>query len=124
MKVINGLLEAASYFENARLPELFCGFSRKESRVPIDYPTSSSPQAWASGTIPFMVTTMAGLEAEASNRRLKLKPSLIPGLQEITYEGIKIADSYVSFKLSRRDSRVKVEITDNPADIDISVEQV
>jgi glycogen debranching enzyme len=123
IKIMNGLLGAASYFENARLPELFCGFSRSESRIPIDYPTSSSPQAWASGTLPFMVTTMAGLEAQA-NRQLKIKPSLVPGLQEVVYEGIKIASSHVSFSLRQEDRQVKVEIIDNPADIDISVEEV
>lgn len=42
-----GLLNAAAAF-GGRLPELYRGFPRSEFASPVPYPTSCSPQAWAS----------------------------------------------------------------------------
>lgn len=52
-RVANGLLDAADRFD-ARLPELFCGFARERYTDPIPYPTSCSPQAWATAA-PFLL---------------------------------------------------------------------
>jgi glycogen debranching enzyme len=45
-RVAEAVLDAAGHFGH-RLPELFCGFSRTDYPVPVPYPTSCSPQAWA-----------------------------------------------------------------------------
>lgn len=42
-RICSLMLQAASYFPEFRLPELFCGFPRDESLFPVEYPTSSSP---------------------------------------------------------------------------------
>ncbi|PZR54395.1 amylo-alpha-1,6-glucosidase [Xylanimonas oleitrophica] len=52
-RVTDGLVDAASAFDG-RLPELFCGFDRHDKPVPVPYPTSCSPQAWAAA-VPFEV---------------------------------------------------------------------
>ncbi|NHN46448.1 hypothetical protein G9464_02375 [Halostella sp. JP-L12] len=41
------ILDAATYFEHDRLPELYCGFDA--TRDPIEYPAACTPQAWAAG---------------------------------------------------------------------------
>ncbi|MHB1786348.1 MAG: amylo-alpha-1,6-glucosidase, partial [Acidimicrobiales bacterium] len=41
------LFEAAEAFDY-RLPEVFAGFDRTETLLPIEYPTASRPQAWSS----------------------------------------------------------------------------
>ncbi|MEX2421492.1 MAG: glycogen debranching protein, partial [Actinomycetota bacterium] len=43
-RVAIALLEAAAYTEY-RLPEVFAGYPRTDSRFPVRYPTASSPQA-------------------------------------------------------------------------------
>lgn len=48
-RVAAGLFDAAIRF-GGRLPELFCGFDRGEYDLPVPYPTSCSPQAWASAS--------------------------------------------------------------------------
>ncbi|WP_434615184.1 glycogen debranching N-terminal domain-containing protein [Arthrobacter sp. A5] len=45
-RVAGGLLDAAEAF-NYRLPELFAGYSRRQAPVPVPYPMSCFPQAWA-----------------------------------------------------------------------------
>jgi glycogen debranching enzyme len=54
-------LEAAESFRH-RLPEVFAGYARDETRFPVEYPTACSPQAWASGAPLLFLWTLLGLE--------------------------------------------------------------
>jgi glycogen debranching enzyme len=72
MTVINAMIDASTFFEHSRLPELFCGFARDRTPFPIDYPVACSPQAWASGSIILMLQTMAGISTADS--RLQVNP--------------------------------------------------
>lgn len=49
-RVAEGLVEAARIRGNDRLPELFAGFSRDETEVPVEYGEACEPQAWAAAT--------------------------------------------------------------------------
>ena len=60
-RIALALLEAATSFRY-RLPEVFAGYPRSLTRVPVEYPTASSPQAWASGTPLLLVRALLGLE--------------------------------------------------------------
>jgi glycogen debranching enzyme len=44
--VAMGILESAPFFDH-RLPEAFAGYPRELTKVPVEYPTACSPQAWA-----------------------------------------------------------------------------
>ena len=75
-RISDGLLDAATAFDG-RLPELFCGFDRSDQPVPVRYPTSCSPQAWAAA-VPFELLRIAlglepsggGLDVGATPRRV------------------------------------------------------
>jgi len=82
-KVINGLIKAAQCFKYNRLPELFYGFSQKEIKRPIEYPVACSPQAWASGSIYLIVQSLLGIDADAINNRIYLKPILPEGINKV-----------------------------------------
>ena len=69
----SGLLDAAEAF-GGRLPELFCGFPRDEFSPPVPYPTSCSPQAWASAAPLLLVRAFLGLEPDVPARRLRVRP--------------------------------------------------
>lgn len=55
------LLDAASHFGH-RLPEVFAGYSRADTVVPVAYPTACSPQAWATAAPLLLLRIMLGLE--------------------------------------------------------------
>ncbi|MBA2571310.1 MAG: amylo-alpha-1,6-glucosidase [Chloroflexi bacterium] len=57
------LFEAAGAFEY-RLPEVFAGFDRETTAVPVEYPTASRPQAWAAAAPMLAIRTLLGLDAE------------------------------------------------------------
>ncbi|MFX0574886.1 glycogen debranching N-terminal domain-containing protein [Nocardia nepalensis] len=60
-RVIDGVLDASTRF-GYRLPELFSGFDRAEFDAPVPYPTSCSPQAWASAAPLLFMRSMLRLE--------------------------------------------------------------
>ncbi len=58
-----GMLVAAPYFQH-RLPEVFAGFPRADTAIPVEFPTASRPQAWAAGTPLLLLSTVLGLAPE------------------------------------------------------------
>ncbi len=78
---------AAGAFFNYRLPEVFAGFERGETEFPVEYPTASSPQAWATGTTFLALRTILGLEAR--DGKLIDSPSLTEHISYLSIQGIK-----------------------------------
>jgi glycogen debranching enzyme len=77
-RIAYAILEAATYFD-WRLPEVFAGYARSVTHFPVEYPTASSPQAWATGTPLLLLRVILGLEPAGD--RLASDP-VLP--QEIT----------------------------------------
>jgi glycogen debranching enzyme len=67
-KVALATLEAATFFRH-RLPEVFAGYRRGRTSFPVEYPTASSPQAWATGAPLLMVRVLLGLEPAGDQLR-------------------------------------------------------
>jgi glycogen debranching enzyme len=81
-RIAYALLEASTYFD-WRLPEVFAGYPRSLTHFPVEYPTASSPQAWATGTPLLLLRAILGLEP--GDGELLTDPVLPP---EITYLGL------------------------------------
>lgn len=62
-RLVWALFEAAEEFDY-RLPEVFAGFDREITKVAVEYPTASRPQAWAAAAPLLAIRTMLGLDAE------------------------------------------------------------
>src|SRR5438552_3329532 len=69
LSMAGALFDAALEWEGARMPELFCGFSRSRGLGPTRYPVACSPQAWAAG-VPFhLLGAMLGFLPDARENR-------------------------------------------------------
>jgi hypothetical protein len=80
--VLDQLGRAATHLTEGRLPELFCGFSRADVPVPVEYPVACRPQAWAAASSLLAVRTFGGIVADASRRSLHItRPTLPAWLQ-------------------------------------------
>ncbi len=101
-----GLLEAARAF-GGRLPELFCGFDRKAFPVPVSYPASCAPQAWASAT-PFWLlrTTLLRLEPSIPAGTLSCAPSIPEDFGSISVENLFLADARLSIEAAGTTAKV------------------
>ncbi len=100
--VFDGLVEAASRFTGYRLPELFGGFPREELADPVPYPVAGRPQAWAAGSIPFLLECALGLDPDALENRLTIvRPSLPRRLDRVDVTGLEIGGSRVDLRFER-----------------------
>ena len=59
--IVRRTIEAAVHFDH-RLPEVFAGFARRRTGVPVEYPTASRPQAWAAATPILLLRVLLGIE--------------------------------------------------------------
>ncbi len=84
-RIAASLLEAATYFRY-RLPEVFAGYPRELTGFPVEYPTASSPQAWATGTPLLFLRVLLGLEPRGD--RLEVDPVLPDEIGELALRGI------------------------------------
>jgi glycogen debranching enzyme len=71
----SAILAAAPYFEH-RLPEVFAGFPRPLTSVPVAFPTASRPQAWAAGAPLLLLTTLLHLHPGCTEAEADLPRSL------------------------------------------------
>jgi glycogen debranching enzyme len=112
-QICNNLFEAALHFRDYRLPELFCGIQRRPYDVPVEYPVSCSPQAWASGSIFLMLSSMLGLHPSAHSRELQIiDPSLPPFLDWLHIRNLRVGNSRVSLDFSHQEGRTFCNVVD------------
>ncbi|HZI55862.1 MAG TPA: glycogen debranching N-terminal domain-containing protein [Verrucomicrobiae bacterium] len=86
-QIIAGIFEAGLFFRY-RLPEVFAGYERSKTRFPVQYPTASSPQAWAAGTPMLGFRVLLGLEPKGEVLTAAPDPVLPNWLGTLTIEGI------------------------------------
>jgi glycogen debranching enzyme len=79
-----------------RLPELFAGLTTVDFPVPVPYPASCSPQAWASAAPLMLVRALLGLDVDLPNHRISLDPVLPDGCARLHFSGVRLADHAVS----------------------------
>jgi glycogen debranching enzyme len=110
--LFDGLLDAALAMDQKRLPELFCGFRRRAGRAPILYPVACSPQAWASGAMIHMLSSMLGLRLDASTRTVQLNGPYLPTrLNEISITNLRVGEGALDLVIQRRHDGLSVDVT-------------
>ncbi len=116
------LVEAAQWFPDLSLPELFCGFARDEVGAPVAYPVACSPQAWAAAAPFLLLQTMLGLRADASAHRLELvRPTLPDWLTRLTITGLPVGDDSVDLLVHRWRGRTSAELLGIRGSIDVVI---
>ncbi|HEY7282145.1 MAG TPA: amylo-alpha-1,6-glucosidase [Actinomycetota bacterium] len=105
-RIATGLFDAAVHAEHLRLPELFCGFTRRSPGRPVAYPVACSPQAWAAGSPFLMLQSMLGISARAHENLLTVNhPHLPVWLNEVELQNLRVGDSRITL-LFRRDGDI------------------
>jgi glycogen debranching enzyme len=105
-RIAGALLEAAEHF-GGRLPELFCGFDRADFPEPVPYPTSCSPQAWASATPVQLVRTLLRFHPDLPRERLWVDPVLPPAFAPLRVGGVALGAGRVSVQVTGDETLVE-----------------
>jgi glycogen debranching enzyme len=120
--VAGALFEATAHFREARLPELFCGFERSASPLPVPYPVACSPQAWAAGSLYHLMTATLGMRPDARANRLELvRPALPTWMPGLRVRGLRIGQALVDLEFAAQQDSISVEVLRRTADLDVVV---
>jgi glycogen debranching enzyme len=115
--LVRGVLDAACAFEDARLPELFCGIER-ELGGPVPYAEANIPQAWAAAAGPLAAQLFLGIVPDAPHSRCFLNPWLPEWLPRLEIDRLAIGSSNLRIVLVRDGDSTVVEAID-PDGIDV-----
>jgi glycogen debranching enzyme len=98
-RIAEALLTAAESF-GGRLPELFCGFDRAEYPEPVPYPTSCSPQAWASAAPVQLIRTLLRFDPWLPGGTVWVAPVLPADFAPLRIEGLALGNARISLTVS------------------------
>jgi glycogen debranching enzyme len=121
-RLVGSVFEAAQRFPEFRLPELFCGFDRETSPMPVPYPVACSPQAWAAGAPFLFLETMLGLRPHAARGELELfRPNLPDWLGKVTLTNVRVGDAAVDLLFHRWRGTTSAEVLRKVGDISVTI---
>jgi glycogen debranching enzyme len=122
-KILSAQFEASTFFDLSRLPELFCGFRRREGKAPTSYPVACSPQAWAAGAVFMMLQACLGLTVDATKSRVLLRSPCLPRcLERVAIRGISVGNAGdVDLMLVRSGSSVAANVERRSGDLEVVV---
>jgi glycogen debranching enzyme len=86
LALLDALLDAAAHV-GWRLPEVLTGHPRADTRLPIVYPTSSSPQAWAAAAPVGALVAILGLTPDPDSRSI-IAPHPVPRDLDLALSGV------------------------------------
>ncbi|PKQ29371.1 MAG: hypothetical protein CVT60_05770 [Actinobacteria bacterium HGW-Actinobacteria-10] len=123
LRITEGLFDASTWFDLHRLPELFCGFHRRQNQGPTLYPVACSPQAWAAGSVLMLLGSCLGLEVSGPDKEVVFTdPMLPPFLSRIEILGISVDGASVDVELAQHDGAVGLRVLHSEGDVRVRLE--
>ena len=121
-EIFHALFDAASYMDLRRLPELFCGFARRQRNAPTPYPVACSPQAWASATTLCLLQATLGLELFDGSREVAFYRPMLPAfIDHIHLRNLRLSGGSVDIMLHRYGDGVAATVTRRDGDVVVVV---
>jgi glycogen debranching enzyme len=116
-KILSALFDASLFIELQRLPELYCGFSRRIGEGPTSYPVACSPQAWSVGAVFMLLQACLQIEIDAVKKTIVFnKPDLPPYLDRIAINNLPLGSATCDIELYRLDYDVAFNVIRKPGD--------
>jgi glycogen debranching enzyme len=116
-RVFEALFAASTHMDLRRLPELFCGFPRRKGTGPVFYPVACSPQAWATGSLLYMIQICLGLKFEPRERTVRLEQPILPDfVDSVMLRRLRMGECTLDLSLQRNNHDVLVHVAGREGD--------
>ena len=121
-RILSGLFDASAFVEY-RLPELFCGFYRRDDEGPVPYPVACSPQSWSAVSVFLLLQAILGMKIDAATARLSFTRPVLPEfLNEIQIKNLKVGNGSVDLMIHRRARYATVDIERRQGSVEVFTE--
>jgi glycogen debranching enzyme len=121
-RLLEDLFVASRFFDLHRIPELFCGFSRRYGEGPTLYPVACSPQAWAAGSLFMMLQAVLGLSIDANAKTITLNnPTLPPSLEQLELRQMRVGGGTVSLRIRQQADDTAIEVLERSGEVHVMI---
>lgn len=122
LKILTGLFDASLFVDLHRLPELFCGFSRRPGEGPTLYPIACAPQSWSAAAVFLLLQACLGLSINAPQGKICFSHPLLPAfLEEVRIKNLKVGKAIVDLSLQRHPRDVGINVIRREGQVEIVV---
>ena len=123
-RLFNGLYRGAIYMEMMRMPEVFCGFERRDGEAPTLYPHACAPQAWAAGSVYLMLQALLGLEIDSTQKKVQFShPRLPDSIESLRISNLGVDGTNIDIIVQNYHSDVSVQLSRRGTGISVTVEK-
>jgi glycogen debranching enzyme len=124
LKITQALFDASLFIELQRLPELYCGFSRRRNEGPTAYTVACSPQAWSVAAVFMLIQSFLRIEINALSKTIVFnKPQLPDYLDKISISNLRIGENICQFELYRHKYDVAFNIIQKPEEWELIIKK-
>ncbi len=111
LRIFDGMVEAAGFFDESRLPEFFSGSARQGEAGPARCPRADPLQAWSAGALPYMLANLLGLQPDGFACRLRLVRPLLPThVDRLTFRELRVGEATADLLFERRGDGIEVSV--------------
>jgi glycogen debranching enzyme len=122
LRVLDAMFDLSRSVDLHRLPELICGFHRRQDASPTLYPVACAPQAWAAGAVSLLLQACLGIRVDAPSRRLSFARSRLPEQVEwVRIHDLRVREAHVDLLLTRHPHDVGITVLQRRGDVEIVV---
>jgi glycogen debranching enzyme len=119
-RIVDGMFAASQFLDLHRLPELFCGFPRRDGEGPTLYPVACAPQAWSAAAVYQLVQSCLGILVSAAKRQVCFTYPLLPGfLRTLRIHNLRVGTASVDLLLRRHDDDVSINVLRREGDVEV-----
>jgi glycogen debranching enzyme len=120
-RILLSQLDVSNHVDLRRLPELFCGLSRRAGDGPTLYPVACSPQAWAAGSALLLLQACLGLSLDGTNRIVFDQPYLPNGIPQVWIKNLHTGSAVVELFLEKHTDEVRVEVLEQQDKVEVAM---
>jgi glycogen debranching enzyme len=110
-RILEAIFDLSRVVDMHRLPELICGFHRRESEHPTLYPVACAPQAWASAAVFLLLEACIGLQVDATRGRVSFRRGTLPAdIDWLLLSNLAVGSARVDLRLERHPHDLGVRV--------------
>jgi glycogen debranching enzyme len=122
LQLMDSFYHAATQVDLYRLPELFCGFSRRSGEGPTLYPVACSPQAWSAASAFMFLKACLGLSIDSLNNKIIFSYPVLPRfLMDLSITNLETATGSVNLSFRRHGEDASLYVDKRSGNVEVVV---